>query len=657
MSTCSRYCGVFALFFGLSMVSGLAQTSVLELPAGPSHFYLGRSIAFLEDKQGQLTFEEISTPAFGPQFRPATEDALNFGVTSSTIWLRFSLRDQQPALRRRWLLSLDYPLLDSVTLYGQDTAGNWQLETTGDRYPFRQRAVRHRNLMFWLPLPDSAVHIFYLRFVTTGSLQIGLHVQTETALAAEDSRTEMGYGLFFGALFIMICYNLFLFFSLRDRAYLAYVLVTSSSLLVQAAFSGHLNQYVLGDSPAMANLIIPLLMATSVITMCAFAIIFLDTRRFASLVHWVLIALLAVGALDFILAFFLPIRVTTTVAGLCIALTSLTLIAAGVISLRNGNRSARYFLLAWVLLLAGVMVTSLRNFGLLAPNFFTINSMKIGGILEVVLLAMALSDKYNLYKKDKEVAQAQLLQLQQEANRELEAKVQERTHELAETNQQLNVTLDIAERERQHSDRLLRNILPEETAAELKLTGHATPKYYDLVSVLFTDFRNFTRTVEQMQPQQLIEDLNYCFLAFDGICERHNLEKIKTIGDSYMAAGGLPVASQNNPVDAVRAALEMQAWMETWKQERLAEGQHCWEARIGIHSGPVVAGVIGKNKFAYDIWGDTVNLASRMENAGEAGQVNISEATFAQVQQDFQCTYRGKIAVKNKGEVGMYWVC
>lgn len=251
----------------------------------------------------------------------------------------------------------------------------------------------------------------------------------------------------------------------------------------------------------------------------------------------------------------------------------------------------------------------------------------------------------------------------QQKNKKLEAQVAERTielkdanEELSQTNEELQSTIELVQKERKKSDVLLLNILPEETAAELKETGQATPKHYELVSVLFTDFKGFTSIAENLSPEEVIKELDTCFLAFDEICDRYKLEKIKTIGDSYMCAGGLPMTNKTNPIDAVNAALEIQAWMQSWKEDKEARGLEAWEIRMGIHSGPVVAGVVGKNKFAYDIWGDTVNLASRMESSGEPGKINISGKTYELVKDHFQCSYRGKVQAKNKGEVAMYFV-
>jgi len=208
----------------------------------------------------------------------------------------------------------------------------------------------------------------------------------------------------------------------------------------------------------------------------------------------------------------------------------------------------------------------------------------------------------------------------------------------------------------QRTDELLLNILPKEIAAELKETGVTRAKDFDNVTVLFTDFENFTLIAEQMSAQELVNEIHYCYSAFDQIISVHGLEKIKTIGDSYMCVAGVPVDRETHAVDAVMAAMEIKAFVDREHQIRQAKGQMSFNIRIGLHSGPVVAGIVGLKKFAYDIWGDTVNIASRLESSGEPGKVNISGSTYELVKDRFACRYRGKIEAKHKGEIDMYFV-
>lgn len=218
----------------------------------------------------------------------------------------------------------------------------------------------------------------------------------------------------------------------------------------------------------------------------------------------------------------------------------------------------------------------------------------------------------------------------------------------------VKATNKIIAAEKQRSDDLLLNILPEETAKELKDKGRVEAKKYPSVTVLFTDFKGFTSYAENLSPEKLVKTIDHYFTEFDSIVEKYGLEKIKTIGDAYMAVGGLSFDEKDQAKEMIMAAKEMNAFVTKVKHDDYTDAT--FDIRIGINTGAVVAGVVGSKKFAYDIWGDTVNIASRMESCSEAGRINISEDTYNIVKDDFECEYRGKIAVKNRGEMKMYFV-
>ena len=216
----------------------------------------------------------------------------------------------------------------------------------------------------------------------------------------------------------------------------------------------------------------------------------------------------------------------------------------------------------------------------------------------------------------------------------------------------------VIEKEKDRSDNLLLNILPAEIAEELKEKGSADARDFDLVSILFSDFKGFTQASEKLSAKELIAEINDCFKAFDYICEKYKIEKIKTIGDAYMAAGGLPVPSDDAVKNTVLAALEMQAFIMKRIEEKRMKNETSFEMRLGIHTGPVVAGIVGVKKFQYDIWGDTVNTASRMESSGAIRKVNISQKTYDLIKNnpEFVFESRGKVKAKGKGEIEMYFV-
>ncbi len=325
------------------------------------------------------------------------------------------------------------------------------------------------------------------------------------------------------------------------------------------------------------------------------------------------------------------------------------------------------FIIGAGLLFFALFVLTLMTFFIVEWGTFDIDDRTTKGrlfIIFFVLTVLSVPFSMSIYQSWRFGKMNRNLALQLEQVKILSEKTleQEREKQLLLENRKQELETEVHQRtadlraEKKKSDDLLLNILPAETAEELKSTGHSKAKRIEQVTVMFTDFKNFTQASENLSPEELVHEINACFSAFDTIITSYGIEKIKTIGDAYMCAGGLPEPGTTRPEDVVSAALEMQKFIERMKHERMGKGLPFFELRIGIHTGPVVAGIVGLKKFAYDIWGDTVNIAARMESSGETGKINISGATFNLVKDKFSCMYRGKIQAKNKGEIDMYFV-
>ena len=319
---------------------------------------------------------------------------------------------------------------------------------------------------------------------------------------------------------------------------------------------------------------------------------------------------LAVGYFQFFFA-----KNTSTFNFLILLISSFEIVRMSLLSVKNRVMGGWIIIIgSLVFILAGPVLEQLFNSLETTKPFFVT-------ICHSISFYLSLPISLSIFLARQSVTNNLLLARQRD---ELDLEVQERTKELR--------------LEKQKSDDLLLNILPEEVANELKEKGSADAKQFDMVTVMFTDFKGFTKISERLSPSQLVEEIHICFKAFDAIIAKHNIEKIKTIGDAYMCAGGLPVSNETHAIDVVNAAIEIRQFMQEHLEQKKLTGQEVFEIRIGIHTGPVVAGIVGIRKFAYDIWGDTVNIASRLESSGEAGKINISGSTYELVKDHFSCT-------------------
>jgi class 3 adenylate cyclase len=350
---------------------------------------------------------------------------------------------------------------------------------------------------------------------------------------------------------------------------------------------------------------------------------------------------------------------------------TVTVIAIAIVKKVKGARIIGMGLLSFtglilfsaILLIAGggtVQITGWKGQLFGASALFAIFSIPFS-------MSAYLASRFASINKDlgTQLEQVQILSertLQQEAEKkymlesrkeELEKEVAQRTSEVLFQKEQIERQHEELKSEKKKSDDLLLNILPSEIADELKENGLSEARLYNNVTVLFTDFVNFTKAGERMSPRELVSELHACFKAFDEIIGKYGIEKIKTIGDAYLAVSGLPHPDERHAAHVISAAMEIREFISARKQQL---GDQTFEIRIGIHSGPVVAGIVGVKKFAYDIWGDTVNTAARMEQSGVAGKINISATTYELIKDQYECAYRGEINAKNKGELKMYFV-
>jgi class 3 adenylate cyclase len=456
-------------------------------------------------------------------------------------------------------------------------------------------------------------------------------------------------GVLLGGLLVLCAYNLLIGLLASQHSYFWYALYLFL-MAVSSTSAGNANliSYVFAPKDPLVGVTLDQIAGGLMwIALVGFSRDFLDTKRWLPRFDILWVTAVVILAASLVLGF-MNIRVWNVLAYLGDCLVAPLGIIAAALRLRQGNRSVRWFLLAQVILAVGIVLQTGFDFALMPRptgallDLLSVHLAWLASLLEAILFSLALADRIRSLTRT--VTDQTILHLQEKETlisrqkEELILEVEQRTQEL--------------QQEKHKSDQLLLTVLPLEIAEELKAHGESRPRRYEHVSILFTDFRNFTTTVSVLPAEQLVAELNEIFQEFDTILVRHGVEKIKTIGDSYMVASGLPEIVPDHALRCAAAALEMLSFMN----QRNLTSAIKWGMRAGIHSGPVVAGIVGKTKFAFDVFGDTVNIASRMESNSEPGRLNVSAYTYHLIRDSFSGEYRGKLDVKGKGEIDMYFI-
>ena len=420
-----------------------AQILISEAPDQKLFVNLNNGISFIEDKEGKLTFEEVIR---SKNFSPVGKDVPNFGITNSAYWLKLQIKNVSH--KEIYRLQISQPALDEIDFYQKNKNGVFEQFKSGESLPFNAREFFDPNYIYRLRLDTLAVSEIYLRVRSRDNLQVPIAIDTQENIFETNKIKDYVLGLFAGTMLVMFLYNTFLYVTVRDKTYLYYIIYLAMVILVQTSIQGYTFQYLWPDTPLIAQWSQFTFSPLSGITSAYFMRVFLNTAYYTprldkGFVYFTIAYVIAVA-----FAVFGRFDISFNLITACASLLSMYMMIVAFVIFKKDYKPARYFLLAWSLFLFGVTIYAMTNFGLLPINNFTFYMMPFGAASEVVLLSLALADRINVLKKEKEQSQADALRISQqnqklitEQNILLEQKVHERTLELEETNEELNVTL------------------------------------------------------------------------------------------------------------------------------------------------------------------------------------------------------------------------
>lgn len=607
------------------------------------------------DPKGAFTYKDVE------KLRWYSGDSANAVLNEdcNVYWAQFSFVNQSN-IGGNWLIDMEK--WTQIEIYKGDF--NTAPTLSGHLVPFRQKDFPYANynlISFELKAHDTLNFLVKLeksKAYFAVPQQFDFKVSSTINFYEEQTQKRLLLGLFLGFYLIMFAHNLFIYLSTKDRYYIHYLIILAALLCLTLHNSGYtlglmkfFDDYCLWH-PKMQFI----LSAILGVNMILFTRKFLHLKKEFPTIDNILKVLLILVVLMPLPSFFGNAVINEMISGLLGTLTMVVIMVTAIRSFLRKFPSSNYFVVGYGAFTLGIITLLLSFMGVLPEKVQEYYPMNIGSSIEMIFFSIALGNRINLLSRDNEEKQKEIIhqlrkneELQTKVNRELEEKVLERTEEI-------RFQKEIIEQEKEKSDALLLNILPASTANELKDQGYSEPKQIEEATVLFTDVVGFTKIGKKLSAAELVVELDYYFKGIDEIITKYNLEKIKTIGDSYMALGGAPEKTDNFIENTVLAAKEMLSFVQNWNLAKAGTNKDLWEIRLGIHVGPIVAGVVGKKKFTFDIWGDTVNIASRMESGSKPGRITISADMYEKIKDKFPCTYRGLVKDKNGIDYEMYFI-
>ena len=578
---------------------------------------LGLYLSCLEDKNNQWTIHDVRKSLFDKKWKKNKRKSLNLGYTESTFWIRFHIKNPSSKTVQR-LLELSYPLLDSIDIYTSEN--KFKVIKAGDTLPFNIRQINNRKFLFLISLPANKTIKFYIRIKTEGAYRIPMSIWTIKEFNKNENDSQIIWGVYYGILIVMVLYNLFLFISLRDIVYFFYVVYIFCFILIQISYNGFGFAYFWQNHTHWQQIATPFFAALGQLCVLVFTVLFLKSKTETPKLYYFFIVLIWICGCSAILSVFLTKYLHVITNYLQFFSVSILLLA-GIISLKNGYRPARFFLIAFIALLAGVFLNAARNLGIFPNNLLTQNGLQIGSAFEVILLSLALGDKINILRGEKEKAQRDMLE-----------------------NKEAMLTASSRFVPKQFI-----SFLGRESIIDVKL-GDSIQKE---MSILFSDIRSFTTLSETMTPKENFEFINSYLKRMEPFIRNNGGFIDKYIGDAVMALFPEKVE------DSINASIAMQRDIFEYNTERINKSRPPIRIGIGIHTGNLMLGTIGgEMRMDGTVISDAVNLASRMEGLTKlfGAFIVVSEDSLNRLEENhYRTRLLGTVQVKGKKEpVGLH---